>query len=56
VVSLLAVHIGFGIAHAYQGMTGIIDEGLAGLLLGLIYLRTGLNLAVPIIAWNFRLT
>jgi membrane protease YdiL (CAAX protease family) len=50
IVSLVAVHIGFGLAHAYQGMTGIIDEGLIGLLLGLIYLRTGRNLAVPIVA------
>jgi membrane protease YdiL (CAAX protease family) len=50
IVSLLAVHIGFGLAHVYQGMTGIINEGLAGLLLGLIYLRTGRNLAVPIVA------
>ena len=50
IVSLLAVHIGFGLAHAYQGMTGIVDEGFVGLLLGLIYLRTGRNLAVPIVA------
>ena len=50
VVSLFAVHIGFGLAHAYQGITGVIDEGFMGLLLGLIYLRTGQNLAVPIIA------
>ena len=28
IVSLFAVHIGFGLAHAYQGLTGIIDEGL----------------------------
>jgi membrane protease YdiL (CAAX protease family) len=50
VVSLIAVHVGFGMAHAYQGVTGVIDEGLMGLLLGLIYLRTDRNLAVPIIA------
>ncbi len=50
IVSLLAVHVGFGLAHAYQGLTGVIDEGLMGLLLGLIYLRTGRNLSVPIIA------
>lgn len=50
IVSLIAVHVGFGLAHAYQGWTGAIDEGLMGLLLGLIYLRTGRNLAVPIIA------
>jgi membrane protease YdiL (CAAX protease family) len=50
IVSLVAVDSAFGLAHAYQGMTGAIDEGLMGLLLGLIYLRTGRNLAVPIIA------
>lgn len=50
IVSLIVVHVGFGLAHAYQGMTGVIDEGLMGLLLGVIYLRTGRNLAVPIVA------
>ncbi|HEX7681232.1 MAG TPA: CPBP family intramembrane glutamic endopeptidase [Thermoanaerobaculia bacterium] len=50
VVSLIAVHVAFGMAHVYQGMTGAIDEGLMGLLLGLIYLRTDRNLSVPIIA------
>jgi hypothetical protein len=50
IVSLIAVHVAFGLAHAYQGMTGAIDEGLQGLLLGVIYLRTGRNLALPIIA------
>jgi CAAX protease family protein len=50
IISLIAVHIAFGLAHAYQGLTGIIDEGLMGLLLAIIYLRTDRNLAVPIIA------
>ncbi|MGA2457815.1 MAG: CPBP family intramembrane glutamic endopeptidase [Terriglobales bacterium] len=50
IISLIAVHLAFGLAHAYQGLTGIIDEGLSGLLLGVIYLRTGRNLSVPIIA------
>jgi uncharacterized protein len=50
VISLIAVHVSFGLAHAYQGWTGVIDEGLSGLLLGVIYLRTGRNLSVPIIA------
>jgi uncharacterized protein len=49
-LSLVVVHVGFALAHAYQGITGAIDEGLMGLLLGVIYLRTGRNLAVPIIA------
>lgn len=50
IVSLIVVHVGFGLAHAYQGITGVLDEGLSGLLLGIIYLRTGRNLAVPIVA------
>jgi membrane protease YdiL (CAAX protease family) len=50
VISLMVVHVGFGLAHAYQGITGILDEGLAGFLLGIIYLRSGRNLAVPIVA------
>jgi CAAX protease family protein len=50
IISLIAVHVGFGLAHIYQGVTGAIDEGLMGLLLGLIYLRTNRNLAVPIVA------
>lgn len=54
IVSLIVVHVGFGLAHAYQGLTGIIDEGLAGLLLGVIYLRTGRNLAVPIVAHGIQ--
>jgi membrane protease YdiL (CAAX protease family) len=50
IVSLLVVQVGFGLAHLYQGITGVIDEGLMGLLLGIVYLRTGRNLSVPIIA------
>ncbi len=50
IVSLMVVHVGFGLAHAYQGITGILDEGLAGLLLGLVYLATKRNLGVPIVA------
>jgi membrane protease YdiL (CAAX protease family) len=50
IISLIVVHVAFGLAHAYQGWTGIIDEGLAGILLGVIYLSTGRNLAVPIVA------
>jgi uncharacterized protein len=50
IISLFVVHFGFGLAHAYQGMTGVIDEGLQGLLLGIIYLQNNRNLAVPIVA------
>jgi membrane protease YdiL (CAAX protease family) len=50
VLSLVIVNIVFGFAHGYQGLTGMIEEGLSGVFLGLMYLRTGRNLAVPIIA------
>jgi uncharacterized protein len=50
IVSLIAVNMVFGYAHSYQGITGIIDEGLMGVLLGLLYLGTGCNLSVPILA------
>jgi membrane protease YdiL (CAAX protease family) len=48
--SLVIVSAAFGLAHGYQGLTGWIEEGLAGLFLGLMYLRTGRNLWVPILA------
>jgi membrane protease YdiL (CAAX protease family) len=50
VISLVIVSAVFGLAHGYQGLTGWIEEGIAGLALGLMYLRTGRNLAVAIIA------
>ena len=50
IVSLIVVHIIFGLAHSSQGLTGVIDEGLMGVLLAALYLRTAKNLAVPIIA------
>jgi membrane protease YdiL (CAAX protease family) len=48
--SLVVVHAAFGLAHSYQGLTGIIQEGFSGLLLGVMYLRSGKNLSVPIVA------
>lgn len=50
ILSLVIVSIMFGLAHGYQGLTGWIEEGLAGLALGLMYLRAGNNLVVPIVA------
>lgn len=48
--SLVLVSVVFGLAHGYQGLTGWVEEAIAGLALGLMYLRTGRNLCVPIIA------
>jgi uncharacterized protein len=49
IVSLLAISAVFGLTHYHQGLTGIVEEGSDGLILGLIYLACGRNLAVPIV-------
>ncbi|MFZ0587931.1 MAG: CPBP family intramembrane glutamic endopeptidase, partial [Candidatus Sulfotelmatobacter sp.] len=49
IVSLLAISVVFGLAHYHQGLTGIVEEGSDGLILGLVYLACGRNLAVPIV-------
>lgn len=49
-VSLVVVSAAFGCAHADQGLTGMVQEGFAGFLLGLLYLASGRNLTVPIVA------
>jgi hypothetical protein len=53
IVSLVLVSIVFGCAHIDQGKTGMIENIWDGLLLGLLYLACGRNLAVPVIAHAF---
>lgn len=48
--SLLAVNATFGLAHLYQGESGIVQATVQGVLLGLLYLATGRNLLAPIAA------
>ena len=50
IASLLLVSALFGFSHYQQGLTGIIEEGSDGLILGLLYLGCRRNLAVPIVA------
>lgn len=50
IVSLFLISALFGFSHYQQGMTGIIEEGSDGLILGLMYLVCRRNLAVPIVA------
>ena len=44
----LTASLFFGFAHAYQGVTGIVRSGLAGLLLGAIAILSG-GLLIPIV-------
>jgi membrane protease YdiL (CAAX protease family) len=43
----------FGLGHWYKGMSGVIDSGMAGLLLGAAYLLTGRNIWTCVLAHGF---
>ena len=48
--SLVVVSILFGVAHLYQGVSGVVTNIAAGLVYGALYLWSGRNLWAPIIA------
>jgi membrane protease YdiL (CAAX protease family) len=48
--SLVFASVLFGWGHGGQGLTGMVQEGFAGLLLGIVYLASGRNLVCPIVA------
>jgi len=50
VVSLVVVSVLFGVAHLYQGVSGVVTNIAAGLVYGALYLSSGHNLWAPIIA------
>ncbi len=52
--SLIASSVVFALAHTYQGITGIVEAGIDGFFLALMYLRTGRNLSVPIVAHGIQ--
>ncbi len=49
VVNLLLASTIFGLAHAYQGRSGIWSTGIVGLCLGALYILSGFNLWLPIL-------
>ena len=50
IVALLLSSILFGWGHTEQGVSGWIQEGLSGLILGILFLSAQRNLVVPIVA------
>ena len=50
VLSLIVVNVVFGFSHTYQGITGVLENIIDGLLLAWIYLRFDHRLSVPIVA------
>ena len=52
-VGVLLVSVLFGYGHYYKGPSGVVDSGMAGLVLGTAYLLSGRNLWVSILAHGF---
>ncbi|MFZ0799148.1 MAG: CPBP family intramembrane glutamic endopeptidase [Terriglobales bacterium] len=52
-IAVLLVSILFGYGHYYKGPSGIVDSGMAGLVLGVAYMLSGRNLWVCILAHGF---
>ena len=52
-ISVVLVSVLFGFGHYYKGPSGIVDSGMAGLVLGAAYLLSGRNLWVCILAHGF---
>lgn len=50
IIALIVVNVAFAVAHLYQGPSGVIQAGVGGVLLGILYLATGRNLVAPILA------
>ena len=48
-IALVLSSVVFGIAHAYQGISGMISTGMMGAILALVYLKSGRNLWLPIL-------
>jgi membrane protease YdiL (CAAX protease family) len=52
-VGIVLVSILFGYGHYYKGPSGIIDSGIAGLILGTAYILAGRNLWASILTHGF---
>lgn len=48
-IALALTSLIFGIAHSYQGISGILSTGVMGFIIALAYLKTGRNLWLPIL-------
>lgn len=52
-IGVVLVAVLFGYGHFYKGPSGIVDSGMAGLVLGAVYILSGRNLWVCILAHGF---
>lgn len=52
-IGIVVVAVLFGYGHYYKGPAGILDSGVAGLILGAVYMLSGRNLWASILAHGF---
>ncbi len=52
-LGIVFVSILFGYGHYYKGPSGMIDSGIAGLILGAAYMLTGRNLWTCVLTHGF---
>jgi len=52
-IALIPMSVLFGLGHFYKGPSGMVDSGIAGLILGVAYLLSGKNLWVAVLAHGF---
>jgi membrane protease YdiL (CAAX protease family) len=52
-IAVMLVSVLFGMGHYYKGPSGILDSGMAGLVLGATYLLSGRNLWTCVLAHGF---
>lgn len=52
-IGIVIVAVLFGYGHYYKGPAGIVDSGVAGLILGAAYMLSGRNLWASILAHGF---
>jgi hypothetical protein len=52
-IAMALVSVLFGYGHYYKGPAGIVDSGMAGLILGAAYVLSGRNLWVCVLAHGF---
>jgi membrane protease YdiL (CAAX protease family) len=43
----------FGLAHGYQGRSGVLSTGVAGALLGLVFVASGFDLWLAVLTHGF---
>jgi uncharacterized protein len=52
-IAMMLVSVLFGYGHYYKGPAGVVDSGIAGLILGTAYLLAGRNLWVSVLGHGF---